>query len=57
MRSDLRQCLEDDDVASGIRQILKQLGKTLKHKEKEEINDALSSAQVSVDSTLAAALH
>jgi superfamily I DNA and/or RNA helicase len=57
LRSDLRQCLEDDDVASGIRQILKQLGKTLKHKEKEEINHALSSAQVSVYSHLAAALQ
>uniref|UniRef100_A0A7I4DX35 Helicase ATP-binding domain-containing protein n=1 Tax=Physcomitrium patens TaxID=3218 RepID=A0A7I4DX35_PHYPA len=46
LRSDLRECLDNDSVAAGIRQVLKQLGKSLKQKEKEAINDALSSAQV-----------
>ncbi|KAG0616875.1 hypothetical protein M758_5G148200 [Ceratodon purpureus] len=46
LRSDLRQCLDDDSVAAGIRQVLKQLGKTLKQREKEAIDNALTSAQV-----------
>jgi hypothetical protein len=46
LRSDLRQCLDDDSVAAGIRQVLKQLSKTLKQREKEAIDDALTSAQV-----------
>lgn len=48
LRSDLRECLDNDSVAAGIRQVLKQLGKSLKQKEKEAINDALSSAQVRI---------
>ena len=47
LRSDLRQCLDDDSVAAGIRQVLKQLGKTLKQREKGAINATLTSAQVS----------
>jgi hypothetical protein len=35
-------------MAAGIRQVLKQLGRTLKQREKEAILEALSSAQVSV---------
>jgi hypothetical protein len=46
LRSDLRQCLGDDSMAAGIRQVLKQLGRTLKQREKEAILEALSSAQV-----------
>jgi superfamily I DNA and/or RNA helicase len=46
LRKDLRHCLEDDSLAAGIRQLLKQLGKTLKKKEKETVNEVLSSAQV-----------
>ncbi|KAJ0078637.1 hypothetical protein Patl1_23643 [Pistacia atlantica] len=46
LRKDLRHCLKDDSLAAGIRQLLKQLGKTLKKKEKEAIKEVLSSAQV-----------
>lgn len=46
LRKDLRQCLTDDSLAAGIRQLLKQLGKTLKKKEKEAVREVLSSAQV-----------
>ncbi|KAI5080557.1 hypothetical protein GOP47_0003740 [Adiantum capillus-veneris] len=46
LRADLRQCLGDDDLATGIRQLLKQLSKSLKHKEKEVIDDILKNAQV-----------
>ncbi|KAF5749261.1 P-loop containing nucleoside triphosphate hydrolases superfamily protein isoform 2 [Tripterygium wilfordii] len=46
LRKDLRYCLKDDSLAAGIRQLLKQLGKTLKMKEKETVKEVLSSAQV-----------
>lgn len=46
LRKDLRLCLKDDSLAAGIRQLLKQLGKTLKKREKETINEVLSNAQV-----------
>lgn len=46
LRKDLRQCLKDDSLAAGIRQLLKQLGKTLKKKEKEIVREVLSTAQV-----------
>ncbi|RWV85095.1 hypothetical protein GW17_00053141 [Ensete ventricosum] len=46
LRKDLRLCLNDDSLAAGIRQLLKQLGKTLKKKEKDTIKEVLSSAEV-----------
>ncbi|KAF9615710.1 hypothetical protein IFM89_026125 [Coptis chinensis] len=46
LRKDLRYCLRDDSLAAGIRQLLKQLGKTLKKKEKETVQEVLSNAQV-----------
>lgn len=46
LRRDLKYCLKDDSLAAGIRQLLKQLGKTMKKKEKETVKDVLSEAQV-----------
>lgn len=46
LRKDLRHCLRDDSLASGIRQLLKQLGRSLKKKEKQTVVEVLSSAQV-----------
>ncbi|KAK2638511.1 hypothetical protein Ddye_026306 [Dipteronia dyeriana] len=46
LRKDLRHCLKDDSLAAGIRQLLKQLGKSLKKKEKETVKEILASAQV-----------
>ncbi|TKY53818.1 DNA-binding protein SMUBP-2 [Spatholobus suberectus] len=46
LRKDLRHCLRDDSLAAGIRQLLKQLGRSLKKKEKQTMNEVLSSAQV-----------
>ncbi|XP_071933664.1 uncharacterized protein [Coffea arabica] len=46
LRKDLKHCLKDDSLAAGIRQLLKQLGKTMKKKEKETVREILSSAQV-----------
>jgi len=46
LRNDLRHCLKDDSLAAGIRQLLKQLKKTLKRKEEETVNEILSNAQV-----------
>ncbi|XP_058103733.1 uncharacterized protein LOC131247835 [Magnolia sinica] len=46
LRKDLRHCLKDDSLAAGIRQLLKQLGKTLKKKEKDTVKEVLSSTQV-----------
>ncbi|KAJ3672174.1 hypothetical protein LUZ60_006895 [Juncus effusus] len=46
LRKDLRMCLRDDTLAAGIRQLLKQLGKNLKRKEKETIKEVLDKAQV-----------
>ncbi|KAM0934029.1 putative hydrolase [Dioscorea sansibarensis] len=55
LRKDLRHCLKDDSLAAGIRQLLKQLGKTLKKKEKETIKEVLSSAQVILSTNTGAA--
>lgn len=46
LRKDLKLCLRDDSLAAGIRQLLKQLGKTMKKKEKETVREILSSAEV-----------
>lgn len=46
LRTDLRHCLKDDSLAAGIRQLLKQLGKSLKQREKEVVKEILSSAEV-----------
>ncbi|KAF6141809.1 hypothetical protein GIB67_031876 [Kingdonia uniflora] len=46
LRRDLRHCLLDDSLAAGIRQLLKQLGKSFKKKEKETVKEVLSTAQV-----------
>ncbi|KAL6001759.1 hypothetical protein ACLOJK_041737 [Asimina triloba] len=46
LRKDLRHCLKDDSLAAGIRQLLKQLGKTFKKKEKDTVKEVLSNAQV-----------
>ncbi|RZC48207.1 hypothetical protein C5167_041169 [Papaver somniferum] len=46
LRRDLRYCLDDDSLAAGIRQLLKQLGKSLKKKEKEIVKEVLSTAEV-----------
>ncbi|XP_020690842.2 DNA-binding protein SMUBP-2 isoform X2 [Dendrobium catenatum] len=46
LRKDLRHCLKNDSLAAGIRQLLKQLGKTLKRKERDTIKEVLSRSQV-----------
>ena len=46
LRKDLRHCLTDDSLAAGIRQLLKQLGKTMKKKEKETVKEVLFNAEV-----------
>ncbi|KAF3781060.1 DNA-binding protein SMUBP-2 [Nymphaea thermarum] len=46
LRRDLRQCLKDDSLASGIRQLLKQLGKALKKKERDTVKEVLANAHV-----------
>ncbi|KAH9321153.1 hypothetical protein KI387_015792, partial [Taxus chinensis] len=46
LRTDLRHCLKDDSLAAGIRQLLKQLGKSLKQREKETVKEILSTAEV-----------
>lgn len=55
LRKDLRHCLKDDSLAAGIRQLLKQLGKTLKKKEKEAVKEILSKAQVVLTTNTGAA--
>ena len=55
LRKDLRHCLKDDSLAAGIRQLIKQLGKTLKKKEKEAVREVLSSAQVVLSTNTGAA--
>lgn len=55
LRKDLRLCLRDDSLAAGIRQLLKQLGKALKKKEKETVRDILTSAQVVLTTNTGAA--
>eukprot|EP00252_Welwitschia_mirabilis_P002936 TRINITY_DN1293_c0_g1_i1.p1 TRINITY_DN1293_c0_g1~~TRINITY_DN1293_c0_g1_i1.p1 ORF type:complete len:960 (+),score=170.76 TRINITY_DN1293_c0_g1_i1:395-2881(+) len=46
LRNDLRQCLKDDSLARGIRQLLKQLGLSSRAKEKETVRHVLSTARV-----------
>ncbi|KAL3694099.1 hypothetical protein R1sor_007750 [Riccia sorocarpa] len=46
LRSDLRQCLGDESMEVGIRQMLKQIGRQMKQKEKELVDEALNQAQV-----------
>ncbi|KAJ0438136.1 putative hydrolase [Helianthus annuus] len=55
LRKDLRQCLKDDSLAAGIRQLLKQTGKQLKKKEKETVKEVLGSAQVVLTTNTGAA--
>lgn len=55
LRKDLRLCLKDDSLAAGIRQLLKQLGKTLKKKERDTIKEVLSNAQVVLSTNTGAA--
>ncbi|KAI7733147.1 hypothetical protein M8C21_013300, partial [Ambrosia artemisiifolia] len=55
LRKDLRQCLKDDSLAAGIRQLLKQTGKQLKKKEKETVKDVLGNAQVVLTTNTGAA--
>lgn len=46
LRKDLRHCLKDDSLAAGIRQLLKQLGRDLKKKEKDTVREVMSGAQI-----------
>ncbi|KAK6155288.1 hypothetical protein DH2020_009536 [Rehmannia glutinosa] len=55
LRKDLSHCLRDDSLAAGIRQLLKQLGKTMKKKERETIREILSSAHVVLATNIGAA--
>jgi superfamily I DNA and/or RNA helicase len=55
LRKDLRLCLRDDTLASGIRQLLKHLGRNFKRKEKETIKEVLSGAQVVLSTNTGAA--
>uniref|UniRef100_A0A0E0CQB1 Helicase ATP-binding domain-containing protein n=1 Tax=Oryza meridionalis TaxID=40149 RepID=A0A0E0CQB1_9ORYZ len=55
LRKDLSYCIEDDSLAAGIRQLLKQLGRDLEKKEKEMIREVLSEAQVVLSTNTGAA--
>jgi superfamily I DNA and/or RNA helicase len=55
LRKDLRDCIVDDSLAAGIRQLLKQLGRDLEMKEKETIMEVLSDAQVVLSTNTGAA--
>jgi superfamily I DNA and/or RNA helicase len=55
LRKDLRQCIEDDSLAAGIRQLLKQLGRDLENKERETIREVLFAAQVVLSTNTGAA--
>ncbi|KAL6839015.1 hypothetical protein ACP4OV_031175 [Aristida adscensionis] len=55
LRRDLKHCVQDDSLAAGIRQLLKQLGKNFKKKEKETIKDVLSNADVVLSTNVGAA--
>ncbi|KAM3247485.1 DNA-binding protein SMUBP-2 [Capsicum annuum] len=55
LRKDLRYCLKDDSLAAGIRQLLKQLGKSIKKKEKETVKEILSTAHVVLATNIGAA--
>lgn len=55
MRKDLKHCIQDDSLAAGIRQLLKQLGKNFKKEENETIRDVLSNAEVVLSTNIGAA--
>ncbi|KAL3837930.1 hypothetical protein ACJIZ3_022521 [Penstemon smallii] len=55
LKKDLRHCLKDDSLAAGIRQLLKQLGKAMKKKERETVKEIISSAQVVLATNIGAA--
>jgi superfamily I DNA and/or RNA helicase len=55
LRKDLMHCIQDDSLASGIRQLLKKLGKDYKKKEKEMIKEILSDAEVILSTNIGAA--
>lgn len=55
LRKDLSHCLKDDSLAAGIRQLLKQLGKAMKKKERETVREILSGAQVVLATNIGAA--
>ncbi|KAF8750196.1 hypothetical protein HU200_012449 [Digitaria exilis] len=55
LRKDLTQCIEDDSLAAGIRQLLKQLGRDLENKEKETIREVLTDAQIVLSTNTGAA--
>lgn len=55
LKKDLSHCLRDDSLAAGIRQLLKQLGKAMKKKERETVKEVLSSAQVVLATNIGAA--
>ncbi|KAL7140603.1 hypothetical protein ABFS83_08G000100 [Erythranthe nasuta] len=55
LRKDLSHCLKDDSLAAGIRQLLKQLGKAIKKKERETVKEILSSAQIVLATNIGAA--
>lgn len=55
LRKDLKHCIQDDSLASGIRQLLKKLRKDYKRKEKETIMEVLSNAEVVLSTNIGAA--
>ncbi|TVU10877.1 hypothetical protein EJB05_44430 [Eragrostis curvula] len=54
LRKDLKHCIQDDSLASGIRQLLKKLGKDYKKKEKEMIKEVISNAEVILSTNIGA---
>ncbi|KAI4384684.1 hypothetical protein MLD38_002803 [Melastoma candidum] len=55
LKRDLRYCLKDDSLAVGIRQLLKQLAKAFKKKEKETVKEVLFGAQIVLTTNTGAA--
>ncbi|PVH35011.1 hypothetical protein PAHAL_7G085100 [Panicum hallii] len=55
LRNDLKHCIQDDSLASGIRQLLKKLGKEYKKMEKETTMEVLSNAEVVLSTNIGAA--
>ncbi|VAI16661.1 unnamed protein product [Triticum turgidum subsp. durum] len=55
LRKDLKQCIQDDSLAAGIRQLLKKLGKNFRKKENEIIKEVLSNADVVLSTNIGAA--
>ncbi|KAJ1283557.1 hypothetical protein BS78_03G137600 [Paspalum vaginatum] len=55
LRKDLKHCIQDDSLSSGIRQLLKKLGKDYKKEEKETIREVLSNAEVVLSTNIGAA--